>query len=121
MPRVCHFEIPSGDPDKAIAFYSNVFGWKFDKWEGPVEYWMVTTGDGEGGINGGLMRREDPAQPATNVIDVPSVDEYVARITDAGGEIVVPKMAVPGVGWLAYFKDTDGIITGIMQPDEAAA
>lgn len=120
MPRPVHFEIPSDNPENAVTFYSNVFGWKFAKWEGPLEYWMIETGDGPG-INGGLMRKHDPDQPCTNVIGVDSVDDYVAKIEGAGGVVVVPKMPIPGVGYLAYFKDLDGNITGIMQPDESAA
>jgi uncharacterized protein len=122
MPRVMHFEIPVDQPDKVIAFYERVFGWSFTKWDGPVEYWLVGTGDeSEAGINGGLLRRSDPNQPMVNTIDVTSVDDYVARISAAGGEICVPKMAIPGVGWLAYFKDVEGNIFGIMQGDESAA
>ncbi len=44
MPRPIHFEIPADDPDRAIAFYRDVFGWKFQKWEGPMPYWLITTG-----------------------------------------------------------------------------
>jgi predicted enzyme related to lactoylglutathione lyase len=29
-------------------------------------------------------------------------------------------MAIPGVGWLCYFKDTEGNIFGMMQNDPAA-
>lgn len=122
MNRVTHFEIPAADPEKVAKFYTDVFGWTFTKWDGPMEYWMVTTGDAsQPGINGGLMRREDPDQPVTNVVDVPSVDECLDKIAASGGEVVVPKMAVPGVGWIAYFKDPDGNISGIMEEDEAAA
>ncbi|MBM3496969.1 MAG: VOC family protein [Armatimonadetes bacterium] len=122
MNRIVHFEIPADDPEKVAAFYTDVFGWTFTKWEGPMEYWMVTTGDAsQPGIDGGLMRREHPGQPVTNVVDVASVDECLAKIAASGGEVVVPKMPVPGVGWVAYFKDPDGNISGMMEEDEAAA
>lgn len=55
-----------------------------------------------------------------NTIDVPSVDDYVQKIIDAGGEVVAPKMAVPSVGWLAYLKDTEGNVFGIMTSDTEA-
>ena len=54
-------------------------------------------------------------------MDVPSVDDYVDRVVGAGGIVALPKMAVPGVGWLAYCKDTEGNIFGFMQSDETAA
>src|SRR3954451_9814265 len=76
MPRVIHFEIPADDPDRVIAFYEKVFGWKTQKWEGPEPYWLLTTGeDSQAGINGGVMRKHHPAQPVANTIDVPNVDE----------------------------------------------
>jgi uncharacterized protein len=123
MPRITHFEIPVEDTDRAEKFYNGVFGWQFTKWDAGEagSYWLIQTGEeGTPGINGGMMARKHPDQPVTNVIDVPSVDEYCDRVTAAGGQIVVPKMAVPGVGWLAYFKDLDGNITGMMQNDPSA-
>lgn len=119
MPRPVHFEIPVDDPERAAAFWGSVFGWQFQKW-GDMDYWIVLTGEGPG-IDGGMLKRNDPAQPVTNTIDVPSIDEYIGKVEAAGGLIVVPKMAIPTVGWLAYFKDPDGNIFGIMQNDPTAA
>ncbi len=117
--RPIHFEIPSDNPESAIGFYEKVFGWKFRKWEGPMEYWLISTGEGPG-IDGGLMRRNDPAQPCVNTIGVGNLDESLATIESSGGLAVVPKMAIPGVGWLAYCKDLDGHIFGILQHDPQA-
>ncbi|HKG92419.1 MAG TPA: VOC family protein [Gemmatimonadaceae bacterium] len=127
MPRVIHFEIPADDPQRASQFYGSVFGWQFQRWEGPQDYWLVSTGgnDGNGGaaapgIDGGMMRRPQPGAGTVNTIDVPSVDEYVSRIQAQGGSVAVPKMAVPGVGWLAYCTDPEGNMFGIMQTDAEA-
>jgi predicted enzyme related to lactoylglutathione lyase len=120
MNRPIHFEIPAEDPSRAIQFYETVFGWRFSKWDGPMEYWVIDTGEGAPGINGGLMTRRDPAQPCVNTMDVPDLDATIKVIESAGGICVVPKMPVPGVGWLAYFKDTEGHIFGAMQPDSVA-
>ena len=120
MPRVVHFEIHADDPERAMRFYGDVFGWTFQRFGGE-EYWLVHTGEaGAPGIDGGLMRRRDPAGAVYNTIDVPSVDEWVGRLTGAGGTLVVPKMSIPGVGWLAYFKDPEGNVHGIFQNDPAA-
>jgi predicted enzyme related to lactoylglutathione lyase len=54
-------------------------------------------------------------------IEVPSVDDATAKITSHGGTIALPKMAIPHVGWLAYAKDTEGNIFGVMQSDHSAA
>jgi len=66
------------------------------------------------------MPRQHPAQTCTNVIGVGDLDGTLALVSSKGGETVLPKMAVPGVGWLAYCKDTEGHIFGMMQPDKAA-
>jgi predicted enzyme related to lactoylglutathione lyase len=123
MPRVVHFEISADEPERALKFYTDVFGWNTQKWEGPQEYWLVNTGeDSQPGINGGLMRRQSEMSYANNVntVDVPSVDEYVARVSASGGKILVPKMPLPGLGYLAYCLDTEGNMFGIMQEDTAA-
>ena len=121
MPRPVHFEIPSDDPEKAIAFWKGVFDWQFQKYEGGGwDYWLIKTGADGPGIDGGLMKKMNEGQPLVNTIEVPSVDDYSDKVKAAGGTIVVPKMAIPGVGWLVYFKDLDGIIHGLMQNDPAA-
>ncbi len=120
MPRVVHFEISADQPERAIDFYSTVFGWEFKKWDGPFDYWMAMTGkEGEPGIDGGLMlRQKELAAGHVNTIDVESVDDYVSRVLESGGKVVVPKMEVAGVGHMAYCADTEGNVFGIieMQP-----
>ena len=127
MPRVVHFEIHAGEPERAINFYQKLFNWTFQKWEGPMPYWLVITGpDGQPGINGGLVLRRGEIDGQAVIayvctVDVVSLDESVETATANGGSIALPKMAVPGVGWLAYCKDTEGNIFGLMQADEKAA
>ena len=121
MARPVHFEIPAENPERAMQFYANVFGWKFQKWDGPMDYWVISTGDkSEPGIDGGLMPRRDPAQPCVNTVSVLNLDESLRTVESSGGRCVLPKMPIPGVGWLAYCKDTEGHIFGMMQPDPGA-
>ncbi|MES2304951.1 MAG: VOC family protein [Gemmatimonadota bacterium] len=126
MPRPIHFEIHVANAERAAAFYRNVFGWTINKWEGPWEYYLIQTGEGPG-IDGALVGRrgEEPVegQPVNAwvlTMDVPSCDYAVAEITKQGGTIALPKMAIPGIGWLAYGKDTEGNIFGVMQNDPTA-
>ena len=120
MPRVVHFEINADNPERAVGFYENVFGWKIEKWAGPVDYWLVMTGEqAEPGIDGGIMQRSQ-AQGTVNTVDVPSLDDFVQKVTSVGGKVVQPKTAVPGVGYLAYCEDTEGNIFGMMQNDTSA-
>ena len=121
MPRVIHFEIDAAKPERLVNFYEKIFGWKIEKWEGPVEYWLITTGkDDQPGINGGLSKRTESQPTIANTIDIPSVDEFVKKVEKNGGKIVVPKHAIPGVGYIAYFKDPEGNVFGMMQDDPSA-
>ena len=128
MPRPVHFEIQAADPKRAIAFYTGLFGWTFNKWEGPQDYWLTKTGEANArGIDGGLLPRRGPAPVAMQAVnafvcttDVADLDASVLRVGELGGTIVVPKMAIPTVGWLAYASDTEGNIFGMMQADAAA-
>ncbi len=121
MPRVIHFEIAVDNPDRAMKFYQSVFNWKIEKWGGPVDYWLITTGAEEKpGINGALQRRADAPQIVINTIDTSNIDETLELTVKAGGKILRPKMVVPGVGWAAYFKDSEGNIFGLMQDDPNA-
>ena len=121
IARLVHFEMNVKDVHKTIAFYEDVFGWKFQKWDGPMDYWLIMTGDeNEPGIDGGLGYEEEGFPRVVNTIDVDDIDDIIKKIEEKGGEIVKPKHAVPGVGWLAYFKDSEGVMSGIMQNDPKA-
>lgn len=120
MPRVVHFEIGVDDPVRAIEFYEKAFGWKVQKWDGPMDYWLISTGEeGEPGIDGAFTRRT-PMTMATNTIGVCDVDKYIEKIKKAGGEIILGKQAITGVGYLAYFKDPEGNVYGIISDDPDA-
>ena len=123
MNRVTHFEIYTADPKAVQPFYEQVFEWKFNKFEGgPIEYWLINTGDDkEPGINGGITRPREGQSPGTlNTVAVESLGETIKKIEQRGGKICVPKMAIPKIGWLAYAADPAGNVFGILEPDETA-
>ena len=120
MTRVVHFEVMAEDPERAAVFYSKVFGWQMNKWDGPQDYWLVTTGaDDIPGINGAIAQSRGEAL-TVNTVEVDSIDDLVEKVIASGGEVVVPKMTIPGVGYQAYCKDTGGIVFGLHQSDPAA-
>jgi predicted enzyme related to lactoylglutathione lyase len=119
MPRVIHFEIPAVDPKRAAAFYKKTLGWKITQW-GTEKYWMVETGaEKEPGINGGLMVRKD-LKTTVNTVDVPNLDKAIKKVLAAGGKVARPKIGIPKMGWLAYCKDTEGNVFGMMEMDAKA-
>ena len=128
MGRPVHFEIQASEPQALIEFYGKMFDWSFSKWEGG-EYWLVGTGEvGAPGINGGLLPRRGPRPEegaAVNAfvctVDVADLDKSLTLLKELKGTVAVPRMPVPGVGWLAYAKDPDGNIFGMMQNDASAS
>lgn len=121
MSRVVHFEIPTIDGEASSAFYSRVFDWQIQKWEGPMEYWLIRTGEpGTMGIDGAFYRPGPEYSGIVNTVGVADVDETLARVQANGGTVIYPKGPVPGVGWLAYARDPQGNVFGLLQPDEKA-
>ena len=124
MGRIVHFEIPFANVDVIKNFYTKVFNWTFTKWEGPEDYWLITTGKNEEpGIDGGLipvMGEMGVTKGMINTIDVDDLDQTLARVVANGGTEIMPKSPVPGVGWLAYVKDPEGTVIGMMQADPEA-
>src|SRR4051812_24589106 len=124
MNTIGYFEIQSSDPKREMDFYAGVFGWKFIKEEFvPIEYYRIETNS----INGGLLKRP-AAVPAThqgtnafvNSIQVENFDKTAALILANGGEVALPKFAIPGRCWQGYFIDADNNTFGIFEVDANA-
>jgi uncharacterized protein len=121
MNRFTHFELVTKDLEKTAEFYRQVFGWDVQKWEGPVDYWLVTSGDASTpGINGGLMLQNGPFNGTINTIEVEDIDAAITRVKQHGGKMIFEKNVIPGVGYLAYFQDNMGIIVGLHQAEPQA-
>jgi len=126
---VVHFEIHASDPDRLIAFYSQLLDWSFQRF-GEMDYWSIDTGEGAitpsgggNGINGGLTRRQGPAPEAGGavnganiVIGVEDVDGLFAKGLELGGTEALAPSDMPGVGRLAYLQDPDHNIFGMISP-----
>ena len=124
MPTVVHFEIPADDVERAQKFYGELFGWKIEKFTSPMpmDYWMIMTGAkaGEMGLDGGMLKRQHPDQRITMYIDVPSVDEYMDKVKKLGGQVCVPKTAVPGMGYFAVCLDQENNGFGLWENNPSA-
>src|SRR5947199_6316394 len=102
-----YFEIQADDPQRALTFYSQVFGWTFSAVDGlAVPYWRIETG----GARGGLLQRPaktPPPECSTNAfvcsIEIESFDATGEIIRNSGGIVALPKFAVPGLCWQGYF------------------
>lgn len=124
MNTIGYFEIQSSDPKRDIKFYQAVFGWKFIKEEYvPIEYYRIETNS----INGGLLKRPaaiPPPQSGTNAfvcsVQVDSFDKTSELIVKNGGQIAMPKFAIPSRCWQGYFVDLDNNTFGVFEVDENA-
>lgn len=128
MNRITHFEIQAENIERAIKFYTEVFGWEFPKWMDG--YWGVMTApkdSKEPGINGGLLKRPCPPpapEQGTNAfvctVQVDNFDDIAAKIEKAGGKVAMPKFAIMNMAWQGYFLDTEGNTFGLHQTDPNA-
>ncbi len=124
MNTIGYFEIQSSDTERDVKFYENVFAWKFIKETFvPIEYYRIETNS----INGGLLKRPAPVPPpasGTNAfvcsIQVESFDKISELILENGGQIALPKFAIPGRCWQGYFVDLDNNTFGVFEVDEKA-
>ena len=87
---------------------------------GPVDYWLISTDDHDQISISGAIRLRIKDETTVKTVNVPSIDEFMNRVVNAGGSIVVAKSVVPGVGYHAYGADTEGNLFGIMQQDPLA-
>lgn len=121
MGRVVHFEISAEDPDRAAEFYRKAFGWEVTDWGGGFRYLLATTGpDDQPGINGAITERQEHSQPVVNSIEVARWEDGAAAVAAAGGEVLMEKTPIPGMGYFAYCRDTEGNVFGIFESDPAA-
>ena len=124
MNTIGYFEIQSSNPSRDINFYEQIFGWKFIKEEFvPIEYYRIETNS----INGGLLKRPakvPPSETGTNAfvcsIQVDDFDKTSDGIQKIGGQVALPKFAIPGRCWQGYFLDLDMNVFGIFEVDAAA-
>jgi len=121
--KIVHFEIPFDDGARARGFYREVFGWNVR--ETPeMNYTSVSTGPTSeqgmpaepGFINGGMFARAEAAPKGPVVtIDVASIDSALEKIEQLGGGKVVGRTEIPGMGYYAYFTDTEGNVVGLWE------
>jgi hypothetical protein len=118
MHRPIHFEIHVEDPEASNVFFSEVLDWRAERW-GDMPYWLQSTGDGPG-IDGAIGAVQDHGQPVVITMDVGDLATARERVVAAGGTITMERMAIPGVGWLIYATDPNGLHFGVLQADESA-
>jgi predicted enzyme related to lactoylglutathione lyase len=112
--KVVHVEIPADDTKRAMKFWGELAGWKFQSYEGPVEYNMF-----EGEPGGAIYPSTDGDKGILVYFETDDIDAELGRIRDSGGD-AEDKAPVPSMGWFAHAKDPEGNKFGVWQNDENA-
>lgn len=123
--KLTHFAIHIDNMDRAKNFYSEVFDWGFTTY-GPPDFLQIKADKSDTGeLIGALQSRhyspiKEKIIGLECTISVENVDDLIERVTINGGQIVMPKMAIPYVGWITKFLDTEGNLVCAMQSDNSA-
>lgn len=121
-----YFDFTVGDLTAARRFFEALFGWRFERFPMPYEYYRIQTGNAdEPGIDGGIGAvadtRASGGRPLTQVtIPVPDLDAFVARVKANGGRVIEEKLPIPGIGWYATCAEPGGLTFGLIQADPTA-
>ena len=117
--KMVHFELPAADAERAKRFWSGVFGWKFGDSAMPgMEYYMVQTGEGQGGA---VYPAPEAAGTGTVVyFDTDDIDTAITNVRQGGGS-AEDKAPIPNVGWFAHCKDTEGNSFSLFESDESVS
>ncbi|HVB85059.1 MAG TPA: VOC family protein [Candidatus Dormibacteraeota bacterium] len=126
--QLSHFAIHADDLERARKFYGGVFGWTFQGFGGGpmTDFCQILDAEGNRLAPLGAMqsRKFNAApQPVSGFecsIAVNDVDAIAKAVAANGGKIVMPKAAIPGVGWIVKFMDSEGNLACAVQYDAAA-
>ena len=125
MNKVVHFELPADNIARAKKFYKETFGWVMEVFP-KLHYTALRTTDVDekmapkepGAINGGMFKRGDMGHMITAPtfsVEVDDIDSIIKKIKNAGGLILKEKGQVGDMGFIAYFKDTEGNILSVWE------
>jgi hypothetical protein len=121
-----YFDLSVRDVGAARRFFEASLGWRFERFPMPYEYYRIEAGAlGEPGIDGGIGPIGDAplagGRPLTLLtVPVPDLDVALARVRDAGGRVVEPRLPIPAIGWYATCAEPGGLMFGLIEADPSA-
>jgi len=122
-----YFDLSVRDLGEARRFFETVLGWSFERFPMPYEYYRIQAGAAdEAGIDGGIGAIADApltgGRPTVQLtMPVSDLDAMLARVMQAGGRVVEPRMPIPTIGWYATCAEPGGLCFGLIQADPSAA
>lgn len=118
MARIIHFELPAKNPEMLINFYKKVFGWELKQIHEDRNHFSVNTDQEINKIDIKQIPQSEKIKSIVNLISVHSLSNTLALVTESGGELIIEKVNIPNVGNVAYIKDTEGTIIGLVEHTE---
>lgn len=123
--KLTHFAIHIDDIERAKKFYDGVFEWGFNSY-GQDDFLQIKSDKSENGELIGAMQSRKYSPVPEKIIGlectfgVESIDETIEKVKSNGGQVLMPKTAIPYVGYIAKFLDTEGNLICGMQYDNSA-
>jgi uncharacterized protein len=102
-------ELATPDVDASAKFYGELFGWKYETFEGmPMEYKVIQTADGTS--NGGL-RGATENEPSYWLVyfGTDNIEDGMASATELGADTLVPATDI-GMGQIGVLQDPQGAV-----------
>lgn len=110
---ITHIDIPVSDTARATNFYGSLFGWDIKEFPGFEGYPMWQAPNKVSG--GGLAPRGEGFEAPRSYVEVDSIDEVLAKVTDQGGTVIMPRSEIDATSWFAVFEDPDGNAIGLFE------
>lgn len=124
--KLTHFAIHIDNMQRARNFYDGVFDWDFNSY-GQDDFLQIKADKSENGELIGAMQSRKYSPVSEKIIGfecsigVENIEETIDKVKSNGGQILMPKTAIPHVGWIAKFLDTEGNLICAIQYDKTAS
>jgi predicted enzyme related to lactoylglutathione lyase len=109
----CWVDTSQPDPEAAVTFYGDLFGWEFEDVMPPGSdgKYFIARIRGKDVAAVGSIPEAAPQQAMWNTyIWVESADDATSKVRDAGGSVVMEPFEVMDAGRMAVFTDPEGAV-----------
>ncbi len=107
----CWVDTSQPDPEAAVSFYGDLFGWEFEDVMPPGsdgKYFIARIRGGNVAAVGSIPEQAPPTAMWNTYVWVESADETALKVSDAGGNVVMEPFDVMDAGRMAVFTDPEG-------------
>jgi len=117
----CWIDTSQPDPEAAVPFYADLFGWEFEDVmppDSPGKYFIARIRGGDVAAVGSVPEAAPPMAMWNTYVWVESADETASKVLDAGGSAVMEPFDVMDAGRMAVFADPEGAVFCVWQAKE---